>query len=294
MTNYFGVVSNRDYIKLDGERRPFWEFLDRQPDGWLLSLAYKEPALLPESRNFLIDCGAWSYRNEDRPSINAVRALDQYLTYAPPGAMLMAPDHMLIEGADLEHRRRWNRRQAERFLAICPSTHKPMAAIHGMTLRERVKNARALADMGYKYLAIGGVAARAARRSLVGEWVTQIRQTVPDAYLHVLGLTSPSYMRMWSQLGIQSADGSSHFKQAFTAGAFFTLENGAMRKHAAARTGEAVSAPSCDCKACATLRENGIETRMYGSNENNMGRAAHNLNILMRAHQCDASTLSLV
>jgi hypothetical protein len=41
----------------------------------------------------------------------------------------------------------------------------------------------------------------------------------------------------------------------------------------------------CECRACSLLREDGIDTRSYGSNENNMGRAAHNQNILMQAQK---------
>ena len=39
MAQYVGVVGNRDYIKINGEKRPFWEFLDREPEWWLCSLA---------------------------------------------------------------------------------------------------------------------------------------------------------------------------------------------------------------------------------------------------------------
>lgn len=44
-------------------------------------------------------------------------------------------------------------------------------------------------------------------------------------------------------------------------------------------------APECHCRACTLLREDGVDTRTYGSNETNMGRAAHNMNMLMRAQK---------
>jgi hypothetical protein len=293
VTKYFGVIGNRDYIKYHGEKRPFWEFLDVQPDGWLTSLVYKRKDL-PAGVPFIFDCGAWSYRLEEEPDIDAQYALDAYMETAPTGSMLIAPDHMLIEGADLCWRRRWNAKQAKAFLKICPSDFSPMAAIHGMDIVERVKHAQALADMGYTHLAMGGIAARASQRALVTEWVSLVREAVPGVYLHVLGLTSPNYMRMWHELGVDSADGSSHFKQAFTAGACFTQHEDKLKKHSAARTGEPITAPSCDCRACAMLIAEGIDTRTYGSNETNMGRAAHNMNMLMRAHKWTRSTSSLV
>lgn len=30
MSTYFGVIGTSDYIKLHGDKRPFWEFLDEQ------------------------------------------------------------------------------------------------------------------------------------------------------------------------------------------------------------------------------------------------------------------------
>jgi queuine/archaeosine tRNA-ribosyltransferase len=115
--------------------------------------------------------------------------------------------------------------------------------------------------------------------------VRAIREAVPQVHLHVLGLSSPEYARQWNQIGVQSFDGSSHFKQAFTGGAFYTCEGAKLIKHQAARPGNiedlGIVAPECHCRACTVLREVGIDTRSYGSNENNMGRAAHNLNMLM-------------
>ena len=33
MTQYHAVIGNREYIKINGDRRPFWEFLDMQFDA---------------------------------------------------------------------------------------------------------------------------------------------------------------------------------------------------------------------------------------------------------------------
>lgn len=285
-TKYYGVIGNRDHIKIKGEKKPFWQFLDYQPDGWLTSLVYKREDL-PEGRPMIFDCGAWSYRDHDVPPVNAHTIIEKYESYAPIGSVLIAPDHMLIDGADITFRRRWNKEQAQIFLDQCPDNYTPMAAIHGMDIDERVEHALELAGVGYKHLAIGGVAARASQKKLVMGWVKNIRDHVPDVCLHVLGLSSPDYMRYWSNIGVQSADGSSHFKQAFTGGTFFTVDGGKLIKHKAVRPGERVTddMPICDCSACSVLRDNGVDTRSYGSNEHNMGRAAHNMNMLMIAQK---------
>jgi len=61
---YFGVIGNRDYIKIKCKKRPYWEFLDEQPDGWLSSLTYRRNDI-PNDRPLIMDCGAWSYKHND-------------------------------------------------------------------------------------------------------------------------------------------------------------------------------------------------------------------------------------
>lgn len=296
-TKYFGVITEREYIKMRGERVPFWHFLDRLPDGWLTSLAYKRKNV-PTDRLQMWDCGAWTYREEPQPKLgnNPVTpswALEQYAMRAVSGAFVIAPDHILIDGVDLEARRQFNATSAREFLPIARAAgFRPMAAIHGMDGAERLQHVRRLLDLGYDALAVGGVAARASQQRLVLDMIQALREETPGVWLHILGLSAPSYMKAWNRIGVDSCDGSSHFKQAFTGGAFYVHEAGRLVRHQAARvnreTRELLSEPpayECSCKACQMLRAEGIDTRTYGSNEHNMGRAAHNLNMLIQAHQ---------
>lgn len=286
MTKYFGVIGNRDHIKIKGEKRPFWEFLDVLPDGWLSSLVYARNDI-PEGQT-IWDCGAWSYKHKDQPTWDAVSVIPEYERFASEGSLVIAPDHILL-GDNLEPRRTFNIRSAEMFLDTCPARFTPMAVVHGITSEERISAARQYIAFGYSHLALGGMASNAGRRALVLKQVADIRAELPQPYIHILGLSSPSYMREWKRLNINSCDGSSHFKQAFTGGAFFTVDGSKLTKHQAARPGNnecvGITAPLCHCKCCATLRDEGVDTRTFGSNEHNMGRAAHNLNMLMKAQR---------
>jgi hypothetical protein len=288
MTHYYAVITNRDMIKLNGQRLPFWHFLDTLPDGWLCSLAYQRNDV-PTDRPRIWDCGAWSYKHLAQPTIGGMpltsqTAVSLYERVAQAGDLVIAPDH--IPMTDVEARMHYNRTSAEAFLSVCRATgFMPMACIHGQSLPERLEYARWLVHLGYQHLAIGGLAGRASQRKANVSIVEAVRHAVPGVWLHVLGLSAPDYMQAWHRLGVQSCDGSSHFKQAFTAGKFYTCENGKLRTYQAARPGEPVTAPVCECRACTLLRDDGVETRCYGSNETNMGRAAHNLNMLMQAHR---------
>lgn len=294
MSKYFGVIGNRDHIKIQGEKRPFWEFLDEQPDGWLCSIAYKRKDV-PQGKPMIWDCGAWSYKAEETPrlaglgEITPSTALKHYYEYAKAGDILIAPDHMLIPGVNLDARRRFNEISALAFEYLCRHTEfKVMATVHGDTVEERVTVARKFVAFGYRHLAIGGIAARASQPKVVFEVVEAIRKAVPGVWLHVLGLSAPKYAKWWHDMGIESFDGSSHFKQAFTAGKFYWFDGELKAFQASRRDNPITDAPECVCTACSRLRLGGIDTRTYGSNENNMGRAAHNMNMLMRAHKCVA------
>jgi len=74
LPNYFGVLSNRDRIKIHGERLPFWRFLDEQPDGWLSSLAYlsRVREIIPAGRHVLwtVAPGATSRPRRRRSATN--------------------------------------------------------------------------------------------------------------------------------------------------------------------------------------------------------------------------------
>jgi len=296
---YFGVIGNRDHIKIAGEKRPIWEFLDEQPAGWLTSLVYAREDM-PGGQK-IWDCGAWSYKDQIVPHIGkqpvtSEWTLRQYQERAEPGDFIIAPDHMLIESfGNLDYRRQFNRASAEEFWRRCELLDGgfiPMATAHGLSIDERIESAEWLHGLGYRAIALGGLAGRASAKRSNIEIVQTVREALPDVWLHVLGLSAPDYARAWYQLDVDSFDGASHFKQAFTAGTFYTECRGQLIKHKAARTDretgellEEITAPFCDCTACSTLREEGVDIRQYGSNEHNMGRAAHNQNMLMRAHR---------
>jgi tRNA-guanine family transglycosylase len=291
MSKYFGVIGNRDHIKISGEKLPFWQFLDEQPEGWLCSIFYRRNDV-PSDRQRIWDCGAWSYKDQDIPKLGSMvvtpeSILDLYRQYANPGDFIIAPDHMLIPGmGDLNARREFNRDSAIKFNEIAFETEfRPMATVHGESIDERVTRARELIDVGYDALALGGLAGQASKKRMILDVVTTMRREFPNAWLHVLGLSSPSYATVWSQIGIDSFDGASHFRQAFN-GRFFMSEGAKLVGFQAVKNDEEVIAPLCDCKACSALRLEGIDTRRFGSNESNMGRAAHNLNHLMRSLKC--------
>ena len=309
MTKYFGVVTEREYIKInkgtDREtRKPFWEFLDEQPGGWLSSIVYLQKGIdYPKTEAPIIfDCGAWSYKDKAIPKIGKFEVtsewtVTQYQKYGKANDFVVAPDHMFISEEVIEERREFNRKSTIEFLPLAKAVgFRPMAVVHGVDIEERVARAHELVELGYDAISLGGLAFMAQGGSKKGKEkiikiVETIRQEVPDIWLHVLGVSAPSFASKWQEFGVNSFDGASPFLKAFM-GDYYVANGSKMKRHSATKVcretrellGE-ITAPLCDCKACITLRNEGIDTRTFGSNENNMGRAAHNLNQLMAAQK---------
>ena len=298
MTKLFPAIIDADWnipwcVRTLGEEIHFTELLDEQPDGWLNSLHYYRNDL-PKDNHAIYDCGAWSYRNQYTPPIDSKKAANEYNEKANSGSIVIAPDHMLIDGVDIKYRQEWNRQEAVKFLQDCPNHLTPMGVIHGITLNDRIENAENLINAGYQYVAIGGVAGLGGKMlNAVVEIVETIKKAIPtETHLHVLGLTNLRFFKEWLRIGVSSVDGSAHTIDAIN-GKIVYYENGVKMSYAASKTPGSEDgflfeipsisqAPECDCRACLTLRKFGKDTRQSGSKAKTIGRAFHNLNMYIK------------
>ncbi len=293
MAEYLAVIGNLEYLKLYGRRIGIWELLEYQPGGWLRSLAFKQSLILNTS--ILWDCGAYSYRYLDIPKLkgNLVTpkwAIHEYKEHSRLGDIVVAPDSLLL-GNNINQRRKFNYESAARFIELAAELEGrlPMAVVHGLTVEERLKRAVELYNLGYKALGIGGLVPEASNKrhniQIVGTVVEELQKLPEKIWIHVFGLSAPEYAKAFHQLRVTSFDSASHFKEAFLAGSFFLAEGERLIKYKAVKPGEIKTAPLCSCLCCQTLRKAGIDTRRYGSNHNNKGRAIHNLNQLIIAQK---------
>lgn len=290
MTQFYSVLGNRDYLKIatpDGPmKEPIWRYVEGQ-SHWLTSLVYLKGASRAPGSYFM-DCGAWSYKGEAAPRWTPQECLDRYATFAQPGDILAAPDHMVLRGMDAQeeqYRVELTLENASEFLRLCPSEYRPIAVTHGSTLETRQAMTRELLEMGYRHIAVGSVAIRAGNRKFIRgilDDLAALRQQEPF-YVHVLGVSALSWFHEFRDYGVDSYDGSSMFFAAFTAGEWFWHEGGGTLREWPVKRSELSEMPSCDCPPCAAMRAQGIDTREYGSNEHNMGRAVHNINQYLAA-----------
>jgi len=283
MTLFYPVITSRDYLKSENKKCYLWELLDNQPKGFLTALGRSTNRVIPQSYHVIYDCGAWSYRNNESPPIDAQKAIVQYDSIAKQGDIVAAPDHMLLPGTNIDDRRFFNRREATNFIKFVGNRFIPMGTIHGLDLKEQIEYGKFLTqELGFEYIAVGGLAARSRQKSFVVNSVAAIKQSFPDANIHVFGISAPNYVKVWKELEITSFDGSSYFLKALTKGIY--LDHDLIEyKIKNLQMGEI---PICNCAACLYVRKQNEDTRMFGNSLRNIGRAIHNLNMLMGVLEC--------
>jgi len=294
---FYCVLSNRDFLKVKHEgteiKSPIWKFIEGQ-ENWLTSLVYIKPGTWqtdPAPGHRFIDCGAWSYKNDPKPRWTVDECVGMYNQYARPGDIVTAPDHMVLRNHDAyieQERCALTTQNAHLFIKKYAKEHIPVAVTHG-GITNRIDMTKRYLDMGYKYIAIGGVAGRAGARDYVLQIIDRTCELRKDGYfkIHVLGISALSWLPVYKEYDINSYDGSAMFFSAFTGASYYWLdpENVSGIKKYSVKDLLPEQIPICFCPACVSMRDQGDDPRTMGCNERNMGRAVHNINIYLKAQK---------
>ena len=196
---------------------------------------------LGQINDVFVDCGAFSYRNMDVPrfpkggTVNSLTALEEYqdrhLSRLPESDFILcSPDHIITQEMDDETagaRFEFTRRSATGFLNRTKGMGNvtAVAVAHGRTPEERARMTAELIEMGYEYIAFGGLVPMARNAHTVLSHLTGSspldtpnHMISEDSALgiakragvrtHLFGLNSPEWYRWIKRLGVDSFDGS--------------------------------------------------------------------------------------
>jgi len=186
-----------------------------------------------------VDCGAFHYSKLKTPKflrggfVNAYTAFRQYeerhlSRKSDASYLLCSPDHIVSPKADNDtflRRKEFTLSSAEIFFDLCKKDEKitPVGVVHGRNMQERADYTSHLLDLGFEYIAFGGLVPLARNTSEVLLHLTgckdisspQISDDSPlgmakiaGAKTHLFGLNSPEWYRWSKRLGIDSFDGS--------------------------------------------------------------------------------------
>ncbi|MCY4619102.1 MAG: tRNA-guanine transglycosylase DpdA [Chloroflexi bacterium] len=193
------------------------------------------------------DCGAFGYLDRRDPVFTTDEILDYYERLGFDYGVSV--DHIVLPEFEDQRHHRYDLtlRNAEEFLRLHREgelSFSPVGAAQGWDAQTYVEAAAALVEMGYDYIAIGGLARSNSRTiSMILSAVAQV--VAGRAAIHVFGVARASLLQILLDLGIESADSAAPLRQAWLAAKdnYYTEDGGAFAaiRIPLATTGRAMS-----------------------------------------------------
>jgi hypothetical protein len=210
----------------------------------------------PQFTNLSIfgDCGAFTYHKQDVPPYTPEDTVEFYdegeFTHG------CSVDHIIfdyddtlqgLEGGSAEAKRRYDitLENAAAFLKTAnrhSSKFTPLGVVQGWSPGSMAEGARRLWQMGYRYIAVGGVVPLKAPKIKVA--LGAIRDALPyEAQIHVLGFAKADEIATFAPLRITSFDTTSPLLRAFKdkhKNYYLPDEHGALKYYTAIRIPQAI------------------------------------------------------
>jgi len=172
------------------------------------------------------DCGAFAYVKHDTPAYLPSEVVDFYIDAGFSHGV--SPDHIIFEcdlsnpsletmAPDVRQRYDVTLTNAAEFLRLAKDADQPfepMGAVQGWSPKSMAAAAVQLEQMGYRYLAIGGLVPLKA--DAIHEVLKQIRNSIkPETSIHLLGFAKADHIQQFTGYSITSFDSTSPLIRAF-------------------------------------------------------------------------------
>jgi len=203
------------------------------------------------------DCGAFAYVDQEKPAYSPMEVFEFYTDAGFTHGV--SPDHIIfacdtnnppLEAMDRDVRYRYelSLENAREFMRICKAEGMPfvpMGAVQGWSPQSIAQAAKQLEDVGYRYLAIGGLVPL--KVDVIHKVLRALRDTIkPETDIHLLGFAKADSIQDFTGYGITSFDSTSPLIRAFMdekANYYIPNGNGGLEYYAAIRIPQAVENP---------------------------------------------------
>lgn len=181
------------------------------------------------------DCGAFSYVDKDRPPLpfysveNIATIYDKLGFDYGVSVDHLAVDYILVRNEITKRRekkllnifdkkRRVNItiKNAEKFLKfhkINKYNFTPIGVAQGFDIKSYMQSVNALIDMGYGYIAIGGLVQY--NSNFILKLLRELHPITKGLNLHLFGVLRPAYLSDFEKLGVSSFDSASFLRKAW-------------------------------------------------------------------------------
>jgi hypothetical protein len=190
---------------------------------------HKHFKLLPSQWAFG-DCGAFSYVAENEPTISVEQAVALYGLYEfdlgasvdhiPVTEVVTEGGKRTLTEVERQGRMRLTRDNAERFLTLHRergAKFLPVGVIQGLVAEDYARQLGEYAEMGYRYVALGGLVPRsdADIRAVVDAVAAARNKLRRPPWIHLFGVFRPGLQSHFRAIGIGSFDSATYFRKAW-------------------------------------------------------------------------------
>ena len=176
------------------------------------------------------DCGAFSYVNEDVPTISVEQAVSLYDLYDfnlgasvdhIPVPVIATPNgNRKLTLVERRARVKLTRNNAEQFIQKHHergATFTPVGVVQGIDAKNYADQVAQYCEMGYTHLALGGLVPRTDAESLeiVRAVHAKVEKLRAKPWVHLLGIFRPSLQPHFRELGVGSFDSATYFRKAW-------------------------------------------------------------------------------
>jgi hypothetical protein len=256
-TNLFPASMKENLLfSMSFDSKVHYDTMTSELDPFAERTALQSQATPP--KRLFADCGAFQYRDLERPKLsdgtemNHQVAWDYYFkkhvtsNHSWSEILLCAPDHIITKDMDdqtAEGRFKFIEENARPFLEHTKPYQRVHAVgvIHGRSVEERDQQYEMFVNLGYKYVALGGMVPYSSKPlealNIIGG-INNIsepkisRNSIlaksrnDGVRLHVFGLNSPEWVRWWYRLRIDSFDGSKLSTEGAANGWYYVPNDG--------------------------------------------------------------------
>lgn len=187
----------------------------------------------PSDRPLMGDCGAFGYIKEVEPPYNTTEILEYYQRLGFDFGVSI--DHLIVgpwaQPGAREKRYEITLKNLEEFLKLHRKggyTFTPMGAIQGWNPETYAEMTKAAIEMGYNYIALGGLA-RAQSKEILEILKAIYPYLKPNTRMHLFGVARINAIPAFRHMGVTSFDSASPLRRAWLgSGANFHTMSGKM------------------------------------------------------------------
>jgi hypothetical protein len=203
--NYDGVLMSREVYEKTRKKK---ERIDR--------LGIHRFLRLPEDFPVMGDCGAFGYLNLEEPPYTTSEVIDYYTRLGFNYGVSI--DHLITTASYAHRKMRYDLTldNAAEMMRLHGGNYPwtPIGAIQGWDAESYAAAAKAVSEMGYSYIGIGGLVRTRSQEVL--RVLEAARAAVPpSARFHVFGLARLDIAPRMSELGVASVDSASPLRRAW-------------------------------------------------------------------------------